>query len=140
MPLRALPFTLVHGNFWEGCLLLDEDAELVVLDWGLAGIGPGVLDLATLVMRGRWECLCPAEQAAETVAAYRAEIQQRLGYTWDEAAWATVWDHAVLWRFLQEILIWAASTAPDAFAGRAEAFQAVWLEPVLAAARRRLAP
>ena len=41
---------------------------------------------------------------------------------------------------MQEMLPWVASAAPDEFAAREQQFDDVWLQPVLAAASRRLAP
>jgi aminoglycoside phosphotransferase (APT) family kinase protein len=137
-PLRAAPFTLLHGDYWEGNLLRDEEGDLIVLDWQLAGIGPGVLDLRVMAANCLWErgrLPVPAEALADQ---YRREIARVLKVTWTDAEWAALWDCALLWRFLQEILPWAAGVNGRAFAERADRFQAVWLGPVLAAARRRL--
>jgi Ser/Thr protein kinase RdoA (MazF antagonist) len=44
--------TLVHGDFYPSNILI-AGARTAVVDWELAGTGPGVLDLAALVA-GRW--------------------------------------------------------------------------------------
>jgi hypothetical protein len=45
--LAALPTTLVHGELYASNVLLAGD-RVCVVDWELAGVGPGVLDLAAL--------------------------------------------------------------------------------------------
>jgi thiamine kinase-like enzyme len=137
-PLRALPFTLLHGDYWEGNILRDEDGDMIVLDWLLAAIAPGVLDLVVLVTNSLWECDRLPVEPAELVAHYRQSIAASVHVAWSDDDWAVLWDHALLWRFLQEMLNWAASARPEVFARRAERFASVWLEPVLAAANRRL--
>lgn len=135
--LRSMPFTLLHGDYWPGNLLRDDDGELIVLDWQMAAIGPGVLDLLAMVTTSAWEGAAPIE-AADMVAAYRGAIARCLGRLWSDGDWAYLWDHALLWRFMQEMLPWAASAAADVYAEREARFEAVWLEPALAAARRVL--
>ncbi|MCI0438412.1 MAG: hypothetical protein L0177_04700, partial [Chloroflexi bacterium] len=65
---------------------------------------------------------------------------QRVHIGWSEDEWALAWDHALLWRFVQTMLGWAAEAPPLVFEAHASAFVDIWLEPVLSAARRRLAP
>lgn len=137
-PLRAVPFTLLHGDFWEGNILQDEDGDMIVLDWQLAAIGPGVLDLLVLVTNSLWERDRLPVDPADLVASYREAIARNVHVAWSDDEWARLWDHALLWRFLQEMLNWAAGARREAFAARAERFASVWLEPVLAAASRRL--
>ncbi|MCC7362555.1 MAG: aminoglycoside phosphotransferase family protein [Anaerolineales bacterium] len=139
-PLRALPATLLHGEFWAGNLVRDADGDLIVLDWQLAAIGPGVLDLVVMIKTTEWangELPAPADRLA---ARYRREIARLLNRRWSDADWAALWDSALLWRFLQEMLPWSVSVPRAVFAARAEAFDEVWLRPALAAAARRLPP
>ena len=137
-PLRALPFTLLHGNFWQRNLLRDEDDDPIVLDWQLAAIAPGLLDLLVMVTNTRWEYGgLPAPQDTLT-GHYRAELKRCLHVEWTDVEWARLWDHALLWVFLQEKLSWAARAAPADFAAHAARFDEIWLQPVLAAAERRL--
>lgn len=46
--LRARPTTLVHGDLSTVNLAIEGDT-LVLLDWGLAAIGPGALDIARFI-------------------------------------------------------------------------------------------
>lgn len=136
-PLRALPFTLLHGAFDQRILLRDEDGDPIVLDWQLAAIGPGLLDLLVMATRTRWEQGGLPLPEAELTRFYRRELKRCLHIEWTDAEWDLLWDHALLWRFLQETLTELAA-APEAFAARAGRFDEVWLQPVLAAAERRL--
>ncbi len=147
-PLRAVPFTLLHGGFWPGCLVHDDDGDPVVLDWHQAGIGPGVLDLMAMITATEWapQSVTPSAPApapvpaAKQMARYRREIARTVGVRWTDSEWSELWDHALLWRFMQEMLPWVASASPEEFAAREQQFDEVWLRPVLAAAGRRLAP
>lgn len=139
-PLRALPSTLLHGDFWAGNVVSDDSGDMVVLDWQLAAIGPGVLDLVVMIKTTEWatgELPAPAEKLA---GRYRREVARLLGRRWSDAEWAALWDHALLWRFLQEMLTWTVSVPREVFAARAQRFEDVWLRPALDAADRRLAP
>ena len=54
--LAALPATFVHGAFFADNVLMQNSpwGPLVrPIDWGMAGLGPGVIDLAAL-MAGEW--------------------------------------------------------------------------------------
>jgi Ser/Thr protein kinase RdoA (MazF antagonist) len=54
--LLAEPTTLLHGDFYPSNVIIEEKPSGPVvrpIDWDLAGIGPGVYDLAALVA-GRW--------------------------------------------------------------------------------------
>ena len=143
-PLRMVPFTLLHGDFWAGNVVRDAEGDMIVLDWQLAGIGPGVLDLVVMITTGQWMPRLPASALPlpqpKLIARYRREIARLLGLRWSDAEWSELWDHALLWRFMQEMLPWVASVAPAEFDARERLFDEVWLDPVLAAAGRRLAP
>jgi hypothetical protein len=153
-PLRAVPFTLLHGGFGPRTLLRDDEGDPVVLDWHQAGIGPGVLDLVAMVIETQWaaQTMAPAAPppttvgpmppvpAAKQMARYRREIARAVNVRWTDSEWSELWDHALLWRFMQETLPWLASATPEEFAAREQQFDEVWLRPVLAAASRRLAP
>jgi len=45
--LAGLPSTLVHGELYASNVLVTE-GRICAVDWELAGIGPGVLDVAAL--------------------------------------------------------------------------------------------
>ncbi len=46
--LGELPMTLIHGEYYPSNILV-SDGIIVPIDWEMAGIGPGVIDLAALV-------------------------------------------------------------------------------------------
>lgn len=137
-PLRALPFTLLHGGFSQRSLLRDEDGDPILLDWQSAAIGPGPLDLLVMTTSTRWEQGSLPLPEAELTGHYRRELKRCLHVEWSDVQWDLLWDHALLWRFLQDTLTWVAAAPPAAFAARAGRFEEVWLHPVLAAAERRL--
>lgn len=138
--LRSAPLTLLHGAYQPGAIALPEDDELVVSDWHLAGVGPGVLDLVAFVNAARWDRPDLPVPAQELAGLYRAEMQARVGMAWDDAEWDELFDHALMWRFTQEMLGWAANATPAEFQACAAQFESIWLQPVLAAAGRRLRP
>jgi hypothetical protein len=54
--LASLPVTLVHGDFFASNVLTQETADglrVCPVDWEMAGIGPGLIDLAALTS-GTW--------------------------------------------------------------------------------------
>lgn len=54
--LTALPTTLIHGEFYASNVLIaqaGENLRICPIDWEMAGIGPGLIDLAALVS-GSW--------------------------------------------------------------------------------------
>ena len=67
-----LPRTLIHGDFYPSNILLQRRREGVVVrpvDWELAGLGPGLFDLAALIA-GDW-----SEPARDRIArAYREAV------------------------------------------------------------------
>lgn len=70
--LTAWPVTLLHGEFYPSNVLVQAAGETVrirVIDWEMAGIGPGLLDLAALIA-GKHE---PGLRR-RIVDAYRAEL------------------------------------------------------------------
>lgn len=86
--LRELPRTLVHGEFYAPNVLVDErsvPARTVAVDWEMAGIGPGLIDLAALTT-GR----LPTGWRAALEDAYRDELA---GHGW--SAWTGDFSHAL---------------------------------------------
>jgi thiamine kinase-like enzyme len=70
--LMALPPTFVHGDFYPSNVLLVEDAgsgRVAPVDWEMASIGPGLLDLAALIA-GTWS----EEQKRELARAYHSAL------------------------------------------------------------------
>jgi hypothetical protein len=72
--LAALPQVFIHGEFYPSNVLVQEPGETVricPIDWEIAAVGPGLLDLAALTI-GRWT---PAERDALTRAYREALIE-----------------------------------------------------------------
>jgi hypothetical protein len=54
--LLALPVTVIHGEFYASNILVQENASgcrIAPVDWEVAGLGPGLIDLAALIA-GNW--------------------------------------------------------------------------------------
>lgn len=69
------PGTLVHGDFHPSNVLVERQSTGAVIrpvDWEMAGLAPGILDLAALTS-GRWE---PQRQAT-VLTAYREALPRR---------------------------------------------------------------
>jgi len=71
--LVALPQTLIHGEFYPSNVILrrrNTGSSVCPIDWEVAALGPGLIDLAALAS-GTWE-----QDAREAlVAAYREELE-----------------------------------------------------------------
>ena len=75
--LLALPVTLIHGEFYASNVLVQEREQgvrICPVDWEMASIGPGMLDLAALTA-GDWT----DEQRTALVLAYRDAIRPHRG-------------------------------------------------------------
>ena len=68
--LTSLPATIIHGEFYPSNILL-AGQRVCPVDWELAGVGPCVMDLATLTSGGWNEA-----QRAAMAAAYHAALCQ----------------------------------------------------------------
>jgi hypothetical protein len=131
-PLRLESATLLHGDYWPGNIALDRDNQLIVYDWQLTGIGPPVLDLLTFVKKTEWWYPDAPVSAAEIVQRYRQGTARLQGKTWDDAAWDLLWDHALLWRFLQEWLDLLAAIPESLLAASSSQLDQVWLDQAFA--------
>ncbi|HXA42097.1 MAG TPA: aminoglycoside phosphotransferase family protein [Candidatus Solibacter sp.] len=107
--LAALPATIVHGDFNASNVMVSRDSgavEIRAIDWEMAGIGPGLIDLAALVSGG-WS---DAERAA-MVAAYRSALGDSQIGRMDDAAFASSLDLCRLALAVQW-LGWSPNWAP----------------------------
>ena len=103
--LLALPVTLVHGEFYASNVLVDDPdrpARVAPVDWELAAVGAGVVDLAALTA-GRWD---DAARAA-IASAYREAARDGV----DDGVFAEGLEAARLHMALQW-LGWSASWTP----------------------------
>ena len=137
-PLLQAPATLMHGDYWPGNIVLLADGRQVVYDWQMAGVGPGVIDLLTLVMKSRWAFGDLAVPAALLITRYRQGLYERTGVVWSDDEWASLWDHALMWQFLEEWIDVLAASPDAVLRARAEELDASWLQPVAQAVARRL--
>jgi len=98
-----------------------------------------VLDLLTFVKKTEWWYPGAPVSATELVRRYRDGIARLQGQSWNDDVWDRLWDHALLWRFLQEWLDLLAAIPESLMAASADQLEKVWLDPVAAALVRRLA-
>ncbi len=72
--LMTLPTTLLHGEFYASNVLVEKagvELRICPVDWEMAAVGPGLIDLAALVA-GKW-----SESAKESMAlAYHVALTQ----------------------------------------------------------------
>ena len=70
--LLALPATFIHGEFSASNILVQETGEslrVCPVDWEMAAVGPGLIDLAALTA-GRWT----EQEKAAIVLAYQGDL------------------------------------------------------------------
>jgi hypothetical protein len=137
-PLRAAPQTLLHGDFWPGNLSLLADGRLAAFDWQLASVGPFAIDLLVFINNSRWWAGDLPVAASDLIAAYRAAMGSGPGQQWTDDEWQLLWDHAVMWRFMQEWLDLLAVMPPALVEARASLLEDIWVRPVMEAIERRL--
>jgi hypothetical protein len=139
-PLHRLPFTLLHGDYWPGNIAVVREGRQVVYDWQMASVGPAVLDVLTFVTKSQWWFGALPVEEAEIVGYYRQGLAELTGESWADDEWLVAWDHARLWRFLQEWVDLLAAS-PDALLGAStQALDRLWLDPVADAVAARLGP
>ncbi len=137
-PLLQEPTTLLHGDYWPGNIALLPDQALMVYDWQLAGVGPGIIDLLVFINKSTWWFGDLPISVEEIVGHYRAAIARRVGREWSQQAWEILWDHALMWRFLQEWVDVIAVTPEALLTTQEPLLEQLWLKPVAAAVSRRL--
>jgi phosphotransferase family enzyme len=67
--LAGLPTTLVHGDLYPSNVLVG-DGRVCPVDWELAGVGPGILDVAALTLG------FPEQDASVLAEAYRQALRR----------------------------------------------------------------
>lgn len=137
-PLRSQPGTLLHGDYWPGNIAILPSHVQAVYDWQLAGVGPAVMDLLVFVNKTDWWFGPLGDERPRLIRHYRSKLQERCGVAWDDEEWDMLWDHALMWRFLQEWLDLLAATPEALLTTRADQLDQVWLEPLKTAVARRL--
>jgi hypothetical protein len=137
-PLIEQPATLLHGDYWPGNIMVDRQGHQVVLDWQLTGIGPGIIDLLVFANKSIWWFDPLPLSVEDMVDLYRQAITRRTGMEWSDSEWDVLWDHALMWRFLQEWVDLLAATPPPLLEAQATMLDEVWLDPVSQAVSKRL--
>lgn len=137
-PLRDQPTTLLHGDFWPGNIAVLKDGRQIIFDWQLASVGPGVMDLLVFVNKSMWWFDPLPLSQAEIIDHYREGMAEKSGVQWEEDTWELLWDHAMMWRFLQEWVDLLAASPESLLEARADQLDEVWLNPVAQAVARRI--
>jgi len=137
--LRTVPSTLLHGDYRPSNVAL-VDGDQIAFGWGLAAVGPGLLDLCAFIDNCRWDQPNLPLTEPEIWSTYRVEMQARVGIAWSDADFEELMDYARMWRLIQDLLEWAASSPPAVFDPIAARFDTLYLQPALDAAQRRLRP
>ncbi len=96
------------------------------------------MDLLVFVYKSLWWFEDMPISTDEIVAQYQSNIFERTGKKWDQDEWSLLWDHALMWRFMQEWIDLLAVTPEPLIETWADRLERVWLEPVRSAAGRRL--
>ncbi|HYN88514.1 MAG TPA: phosphotransferase [Ardenticatenaceae bacterium] len=109
--LAALPVTFIHGEFYAANVLVQEQADALrvcPVDWEMAAIGPGLLDLAARTA-GQWT----EEEKAAMAEAYRAAMPPASHIATDPATFWAALDFCHLHVAVQW-LGWAPEWSPPA--------------------------
>jgi hypothetical protein len=107
--LLVLPATFIHGEFYASNVLVHRRGErlrVCPVDWEMAAVGPGLVDLAALTAGG-WAV---GEKTALSMA-YFAELTSRDGQWPDPEEFLSALDHCRLHQAVQW-LGWASEWSP----------------------------
>lgn len=137
-PLRKEPNTLLHGDYWPGNISVMKDGSQIVYDWQLTAIGPAILDVLVFIKKSAWSFDSVPIDEQQMIEYYRQLMERRIGVVWSDEHWQQLWEHALMWRFIQEWLDLLAASPDPVLLTRAEHLEKVWLQPVLAAVEKRL--
>ncbi len=137
-PLKTQPATLLHGDYWPGNISVLADGSQVAYDWQMAAVGPAVLDLVTFALKSAWWFGELPVSEDEIVRQYREQLERLAGFRWEQSKWEELWDHALMWRFLQEWMDLLAASPITLLETRSEQLERVWFEPLSQAVHRRL--
>lgn len=136
--LHKFPFTLLHGDFWPGNINVHSDGSLTVYDWEEAAIGPAIVDLITFVHTSQWWFDPMPISREEIITHYRDGLAHANGYTWNDQDWEEQADYAMMWVFISEWMDTLAAIPDSVLKNLLPQLNAVWLDPLRAAADRRL--
>lgn len=125
--LLSIPATLVHGDLYSSNVLVGDQVvgrRVCTVDWEMAGIGPALLDLATLTS-GDWD----EEQRRTMVLAYSEALEPTPSWPPPLAELIKLLDHCHL-HLAMQWLGWSSNWDPPARHARD------WLAVGLGAAER----
>ena len=97
--LTTLPVTFVHGEFYPSNVMVDGK-RIAPVDWEMAGIGPGVLDLAALVTgwaQPQRDAIISAYGNVSPEALSAAEVHLAMQWLGWAAGWVPPAEHARDW-------------------------------------------
>lgn len=137
-PLKQEPATLLHGDYWPGNIAVLDDGQQVVYDWQLAAVGPPILDVVAFVLKSEWWFGPLPLGRDQIVEEYRQLLAEISGQRWEDESWSELWDHALMWRFLQEWLDLMAISPTTLLEARSEQLEQLWFEPLAKAVSSRL--
>ena len=107
--LTAMPVTVIHGEFFASNVMLDPTAEslrVCPVDWEMAAVGPGLVDLAGL-SSGGWS---RADKDAMAIAYYEA-LPSHVTAKWDVPTFMADLEYCRLHQAVQW-LGWSPSWSP----------------------------
>ena len=137
-PLRQQPSTLLHGDYWPGNISVLQDGRQVVYDWQLTAVGPITLDIFAFVNKSEWWFGAIPIATEDLTAHYRRRILDNTGVRWNDDTWELLWDHALMWRFLQEWMDLLAASPDILLESQESQLESAWMEPLEGAIERRL--
>jgi hypothetical protein len=136
--LQDSPSGLLHGDYWPGNINIHQKDGLTVFDWEDAAIGPPVLDLLGFIQGSSWWFSPLPIPADEITHHYRQRLSQLGAHTYKEDEFSQLWDHAVMWTFINGWVSTLANTHDALLGMRLGALEEVLFAPLRAAVERRL--
>ncbi len=96
----------------------------------MAAVGPAILDVVAFILKSEWWFGGLPVQREEITSEYRKQLSELSGKEWDEEKWSELWDHALMWRFLQEWMDLLAASPTTLLQTRSELLERVWFDPL----------
>jgi hypothetical protein len=136
--LERSPATLLHGDYWAGNILIHEKGGLTVYDWEDAGIGPAIFDLMGFIQGSSWHFSPLPISSDEIIKHYRERLAAAGAYSFSDDEFTLLWDHALMWTFVNGWVGNLAKTPNTLLPMRLEALQEVLIAPLNQAIERQL--
>lgn len=136
--LHISPATLLHGDYFPGNINVHPDGNLTIFDWEEASIGPAMVDLITFVNTSRWWFDPLPINPDKIIEHYREKLFKANGFSWSDDEWQIEFDYATMWVFIVQWVDLLAAIPNSMLKERMPQLNDVWLDPLRAAAERRL--